>query len=87
MSEINVIYEANLSVFDEVEANTNHRLEYNNGELSCVYPASAETTEYVVATFDVNGGKAELPEGTAVLEAKDSVVALVPQDPYGGGSE
>lgn len=83
MNEIKVVYEPNLSVFDEVEANTNHRLEYDDGEFSCVYPVTAEITDYVVAVFSVEDGIVDLPDGSAILEADgDSVVALVPKEVY-----
>lgn len=83
MADFDVVHHKNLQAFDTVELNTEHRLEFDSKELSAVYPSNADTTEYTVAIFNVSDGTVDLPSGAAVLEASDTVVALVPNDAYG----
>jgi len=75
----------NVSAFDTLEISTEGRLEFEDGELSAVYPDGADETEYVVATYPVESERVVLPDRAVVLEATDSVTALVPADAYGSG--
>jgi len=86
MTELEVVHQENVQAFDEFDISTDHRLTFEDGELSAVYPSDTPTTKYVVAIFNVEEGTVDLPEGAAVLEATDTVVALVPADSYGGGA-
>jgi len=74
----------NVSAFDRLTLNTDGRLEFEDGALTAVYPEESDESEYVVAMFPVEGGTVELPDRAVVLEATDTVVALVPADAYGG---
>lgn len=74
----------NVSAFDRLTLNTDGRLEFEDGALTAVYPEESGESEYVVAMFPVEGGTVELPDRAVVLEATDTVVALVPADAYGG---
>ncbi|MFC7140541.1 hypothetical protein ACFQMA_11980 [Halosimplex aquaticum] len=75
----------NVDAFDRLTLNADHRLTFEDGTLTAVYPAGADETEYVVALFPVEDGAVELPDGAVVLEATDTVVALTPATAYGGG--
>jgi len=79
-----VVHRENLEAFDRLTVNTEYRLEFDDGELTAVYPENADETEYVTAMFPVSEGTVELPDGAVVLEATDTVVALVPNAAYGG---
>lgn len=81
-TEIQVVYRENLQPFDRIEINSEHRLEFDNGELEAAWPAEASTTEYQAAIFPIEDGGTELPEGAVILSATDTLVALVPTSEY-----
>lgn len=82
---LTVVDRENVEAFDRLTLNADHRLEFEDGELTAIYPDRADETEYVVAMYPVEGGTVELPDGAVVLEATDTVVALTPATAYGGG--
>lgn len=82
---LKVVTESNVETFDEVTLNPDHRLDFEDGELTAVYPENADETEYRVAMFPITNGTVELPDGAAVLDVTtDTVVALVPEAAYRG---
>jgi hypothetical protein len=82
MSEqLRVYHRENVEPFDRLTLNPDSRLTFE------VYPVDATEQEYQVAMFPVEDGAVELPDGAVVLEATDTVVALVPTEEYGGGDE
>lgn len=85
MSDLTVVHRENLEPFDKLNLNADHRLNFEDGELTAVYPSNAEETAYRVALFPVEDGGVTLPDGAAVLSADDTVVALVPERAYQGG--
>jgi hypothetical protein len=88
MSEqLRVYHRENVEPFDRLTLNPDSRLTFEEGELTAVYPVDATEQEYQVAMFPVEDGAVELPDGAVVLEATDTVVALVPTEEYGGGDE
>jgi hypothetical protein len=85
-NEFTVLNRENVEPFDRLTLNSEHRLEFEDGHLTAVYPAGADETEYVVAMYPVESGTVELPDGAVVLEATDTLVALTPATAYGGGA-
>jgi hypothetical protein len=83
-NELKVIVEENVEAFDNFTLNTEHRLTFEDGELTAVYPEHADETEYQVAMFPTEDGGVELPDGSAILSVGESVIALVRQSAYGG---
>ena len=82
MSELTVV-RRNVDIYDTLEINTTNRLEFESGELTAVYPADAETTEYVVASVGIKEGNINMPSGSAILELRnDSVLCLIPREAY-----
>ncbi|OYR82987.1 hypothetical protein DJ84_09070 [Halorubrum ezzemoulense] len=81
---LTVVDRENVDAFDRLTLNADHRLEFEDGTLTAVYPDGADETEYVVGIYPVEGGTVELPDGAVVLEATDTVVALTPATAYGG---
>ena len=88
MTELEVVDTA-VEPLTRVEFSADGRVEYDDGRLRCLYPSEADTTEYVVAVFNVESGAVELPEGAVVLSISEGVVvAAVPSSAYGvGGGE
>jgi len=87
MSELEVL-DTDVSPLSRVEFSADGRVEYSDGRLRCLYPSEADTTEYVVAVFNVEGETVELPDGAVVLSISEGVVvAAVPSDAYGVSDE
>jgi len=86
MSELRVVDTA-VEPFDTVTLSPD-RVEYDDGQLTAVYPSDADTETFRVALFEY-GGEADavdLPEDSAVLSVGEGVVvALVPETAYHGG--
>jgi len=83
MSELQVVDKA-VEPLDRAEFSADGRVEYSDGRLRCLYPSDADTTEYVVAVFNVEDGTVELPEGAVVLSIDEGVVvSAVPASEYG----
>jgi len=83
MSELEVLDTA-VEPLTRVEFSADGRVKYTDGRLRCLYPSEADTTEYVVAVFNVESGTVELPDGAAVLSIDEGVVvAAVPASEYG----
>jgi hypothetical protein len=81
------VVDRDVSTFDKLELNADGKLSYDDGELTAVYPADADEMSYVVASFAIEDGEAEVPDGAVVLAADDRLHCLVPAGEYGGGSE
>lgn len=81
-NELKVVVEENVEPFDRLILNTEHRIEYRDGELRAAYPPTAEEREYQVALFPTEDGGVELPDGSAVLSVGETAVALVPVEEY-----
>ena len=88
MTELEVVDTA-VEPLTRVEFSADGRVEYSDGRLRCLYPSEVDTTEYVVAVFNVESGAVELPDGAVVLSISEGVVvSAVPADAYGvGGGE
>jgi len=87
MSELTVVDKA-VEPLDRVEFSADGRVEYSDGRLRVLYPSEADTTEYVVAVFNVESGTVELPDGAVVLSIDEGVVvAAVPASEYGVSDE
>lgn len=82
-----VVVDRDVSTFDKLELNADGRLTYDGGHLTAVYSKGADVTEYVVASFPIEGGEVSVPNGAVVLDADDRLTALVPADQYGGGEQ
>jgi hypothetical protein len=83
MTELQTVVEENVEPFDRLTLNTDHRIDFEDGELTAAYPENADETEYQVALFPTSeDGSVELPDGSAVLSVGESVVALVPVEQY-----
>jgi len=77
------IVQRNVDIYDELEINTNNRLNYEDGFLTAAYPQSEEEIEYVVASVGIKEGNANIPSGAAILELRsDSVLCLIPKETY-----
>lgn len=81
-NELNIVVEESVEPFDRLRINTEHRIDYTDGELRAAYPPGATEREYQVALFPTEDGGVELPDGSAVLSVGETVVALVPVEEY-----
>jgi hypothetical protein len=81
-NKLKVVTEDSVEPFDRLTLNADHRIDFEDGELTAAYPENADETEYQVALFPTEDGGVELPDGSAVLSVGESVVALVPTEQY-----
>lgn len=85
MTELEIREYQKVEPFDRFTLNVEHRLDFEDGDLTAAWPSGADVREYQAAIFPVSEGTVELPDGAAVLSVGESVAALVPTDAYQGG--
>ena len=65
MTELEVVDTA-VEPLTRVEFSADGRVEYDDGRLRCLYPSEADTTEYVVAVFNVASSEDDAIESESV---------------------